>query len=360
MLFYTKGLFIFGGKVTILFHFNKKSLTLLNKTFINLNTKYMNRRDFLKRTGGLGMIMATSQLPAFAEDNPAVFPERGVFERLSLNYATIHIGLERPFSVLHISDTHLTAAYAHENEKKQTLHKTRTQTFGGRQEEALRDTLAWAKDNVDYIIHTGDLIDWQSEANFDLVRKYFGSDMIGCLGNHEYSTDMWLSNPQEEHTEQFKDNTRHLVQQAYPFNVRYHAQVINGVNFITLDDVYAYVTQEQVDFVKSEAAKRLPMVLCMHVPFYSDNLWRVNNRYWKNVNRHFVSAEIPDIDGEYRLQREDPVTSSFITYLKNEPLLKAILAGHVHFTMQDRFSATASQYTVAGNFLFHGEEILFV
>ena len=141
------------------------------------------RRAFIKRVAGAGILIATSQLPALAEDNPAVFPKRGKYERLSLSYATVNIGLENPFSVLHISDTHLTAAYEQETEKKQQLHSNRTTTFGGRQEEALRDSLAWAKQHVDYVVHTGDLIDWQSEANFDLVKKFFGEGVIGSVGN---------------------------------------------------------------------------------------------------------------------------------------------------------------------------------
>ena len=46
-------------------------------------------------------------------------------------------------------------------------------------------------------------------------------------------------------------------------------------------------------------------------------------------------------------------------YLKSEKLLKGILAGHLHFSVQDRFSPTAMEYVVGGNFLFHGQEILF-
>ena len=152
----------------------------------------INKRDFLKRLSGMGVLLATSSLPAIAEDNPAIFPKRGRWERLSVCYATINIGLEKPFSLMHFSDTHLTAAYPHENKNKQTLQQIRTETFGGRQEEALRDTLAWAKDHVDYILHTGDIIDWQSEANFDLIRKYLGDSVFGAVGNHEYSPDMWL------------------------------------------------------------------------------------------------------------------------------------------------------------------------
>ena len=40
-------------------------------------------------------------------------------------------------------------------------------------------------------------------------------------------------------------------------------------------------------------------------------------------------------------------------------LLKGILAGHLHITVQDRFSPTAMQYVVGGNFMFHGQEITF-
>ncbi|MBQ5983945.1 MAG: metallophosphoesterase [Bacteroidales bacterium] len=317
------------------------------------------RRDFMKQLAGAGALIATSQLPAFAEDNPEIFPERGRYERLSLSYGVVHIGLEKPFSILHISDSHLTAAYEHENEKKQKLHTRRTKTFGGRQEEALADALAWAKQHVDFVVHTGDLIDWQSEANFHLVRKFFGDSYIGSLGNHEFSPDMGYSEPKEEHTEAFKDRTRDLLQSVYPFDVRFQSQVVNGVNFITLDDVYGYVTKEQVKRFKKEVKKGFPIVLCMHVPFFSDDMWRANVRFWDDKGPMNYSA-LPEIKSAYKVQQEDKVTRDFISYLKKEKLLKCILAGHLHYDVQDQFSPTCRQYVVAGSFLFHGEEILFI
>ena len=319
----------------------------------------IDRRDFIKQLAGAGALIATSQLPVFAEDKPEVFPERGRYERLSLNYGVVNIGLEKPFSILHISDSHLTAAYEHENEKKQKLHTKRTQTFGGRQEEALADALAWAKQHVDFVVHTGDLIDWQSEANFHLVRKFFGDSYIGSLGNHEFSPDMGYSEPKEEHTEAFKDRTRDLLQSVYPFDVRFQSQVVNGVNFITLDDVYGYVTKEQVKRFKKEVKKGYPIVLCMHVPFFTDNIWRANVRFWTDKGPMDYGT-LPEIKGAYKLQQEDKVTKDFIAYLKKEKLLKCILAGHLHFDVQDQFSPTCREYVVAGGFLFHGEEILFV
>lgn len=319
----------------------------------------IDRRTFFKRLTAAGALIATSQLPSVAEDNPAVFPKRGGFERLSLSYATVEIGLEKPFSVLHLSDSHLTAAYDYENEKKQQLRDRRTTTFGGRQEEALSDALAWAKEHVDYVVHTGDLIDWQSEANFDLVKKYFGEGVIGSLGNHEYSTDMWLSDPKEEKTEKYKDNTREKIQSVYPFNTTLYSQVVNGVNFVTLDDVYGYVTKAQVKLFKKEVEKGLPIVLCMHVPLHTDNIWRATCRFWKDKGK-LTYREVPEPTGDYKRQLKDPVTKRFIMYLKNEPLLRCILAGHEHISVEDQFSPTCREYLVAGNFLFHGREILFI
>lgn len=112
----------------------------------------------LSRRHFVGSLFAAAALPSFAQDDPSVYPCRGAFERLTLTYQHIHLGFDKPFSVLHISDTHPTAAYSDENEKKQKLHAIRMRTFGRRQEEALRVALAWAKDHVDYVDHTGDLI----------------------------------------------------------------------------------------------------------------------------------------------------------------------------------------------------------
>lgn len=320
----------------------------------------MQRRHFLKAMAGTGALIATSRLPSWGKDRPEVFPERGTWERLSLSYAVVNIGLERPFSVLHLTDSHLAAAYPEENEKKQRLHIRRTQTFGGHQEEALRDALDWAKEHVEFVVHTGDLIDWQSQENFDLVRKYFGDSLVGSVGNHEFNPDMWLSEPAEEHTEAFKDLTRARIQEVYPFDVRFASQVANGVNFITLDDVYGYVTEEQVNLFREEVKKGLPIVLCMHVPFFSETIWRADTRFWAKGGKMNGDGTLPAPSGDYKTQLEDPVTRAFIAYLKQEPLLKCILAGHLHISVEDQFSPTCRQYITAGGFLFHGREVIFI
>jgi 3',5'-cyclic AMP phosphodiesterase CpdA len=315
----------------------------------------VSRRDFLTSAGGL---IAVSSLPSFAKDDPAVFPDRGRFERLTLAYQHIDAGATSPFSILHISDTHFTAAYPHEPESKQMSRIRRTRTFGGHQEEALRDSLAWAKDNVDYVLHTGDLIEWQSEANFDMMKKFFGDNTIAAVGNHEFYT----YDPGEKHTwqEPFKERSWKLLKDVCPADPRFNTRIINGVNFVCMDDVFGTVQPDQVEKFHAEVKKGLPIILCMHVPFITPFIWRAQKKFWKGgKDSKFRSAEIPKAGGDYKRQQEDSVTREFIAYLKKETLLKGILAGHLHITVQDRFSPTAMQYVVGGNFLFHGQEITF-
>ena len=315
----------------------------------------ISRRRFLQSAGSL---VAASSLPVFADD-PSVFPSRGQYERLMLAYQRVDAGAVKPFSILHISDTHLTAAYPDEADgaDKAKSMERRTRTFGGRQEEALRDSLAWAKEHVDYVLHTGDLVDWQSDANFDLVRKYYGQDVFGSMGNHEFYTYL----PGEKHTwqEPFKDRSWPILKSAYPIDARFSARTINGVNFVCMDDVFGTVQPDLVERFHAEAKKGLPIVLCMHVPFFTNFIWQAHERFWRGTGRFTAEGIAPEVRGDFKRQQDDATTRDFIAYLKGEPLLKAILAGHLHITVQDRFSPTAMQYVVGGNFMFHGQEILF-
>ena len=296
------------------------------------------RRDFLKGALAMGGIVATSRLPLHA---------RGNYEQLSLAYAHIDAGAAKPFSVLHISDTHLTFANPDEDETVQDYRRRRTELFGCRQYEALKDSIRWAKINADYLIHTGDLMDWVSEGNLVAVQEAFGKDagnIFGSIGNHEYFWPLKGRKPSRE--ECFAKCSK-----AYPYNLSFGSQVINGVNFVSLDDAHYDVTPAQVEAFEGEVKKGMPIILLMHVPFPTPRIVEATRKYWK-------------WNSKFRNDPPKPITFSkrgqaFIDRLKKEPLLKGILAGHEHITVDERFSPTAVQYLVAGNFAFAGREVLF-
>jgi len=312
----------------------------------------MDRREFLKTGLLAGALVPTA---AFAVD--ALFSKRGAYEQLSIAYRHIHLGLSEPFSVLHISDTHLCEAYPTEGEELRQWAASRNRTFGGCQEDALAASLAWAKENADYVLHTGDLIDFQSQANLDCVRKYYdGTGLVGTTGNHDYQRLPSVRGVRK--TADYNAESRSVLDAAFGFDTLFSAQVLRGVNFVCLDNSYGTVTADQVARFEAEVKKGLPIVLCMHVPFYTPAIARATEKYW-HKGRKFRSAAVPAPSGDWARERADAVTDGFIRRLQVEPLLKGILAGHEHFDLEDRFSPTAMQYIVGGNFLYHGAEILF-
>ena len=316
---------------------------------------FVDRRVFLKSALSVGVLTAVSRLPALADDS-SVFPKRGRFERLNINEVHIDAGATNPFSVLHISDTHLTDAYPDEDSWKQQLKERSTVNFGGLQEEALRSSVVWAKAHCDYLLHTGDVIDWHSRKNLDLVKKYLGEGTFGAIGNHEYTLYHYLT--EQAGAKNDIAAIRKILEPIYPFRIEFDAHIINGVDFVSMDDVFGRVTAKQVRLFKEEVAKGLPIILLKHVPFYTDFIWTVTDKYWGAETRKYRSSSVPVRRGEAYVQRTDPLTRDFIAYLKTVTSLKAVLAGHEHLTVQDRFSPTAMEYVVGGNYLFAAQEVL--
>lgn len=300
------------------------------------------RRDFLKGMIGGGGLLATSLLPVFGHEK---------FERLNIVRIHMPIGATRPFSVLHFSDTHLTLAYDHEGKNNQKRKINRSKTFGGRQEESLRDTLAWAKDNTDYVLHTGDLMDWVSEANLDAAKKYIGNypAFFGALGNHEISWYLWKKMGEAGQNEKIPDAQK--LQEVFSFNILFDSKVVNGINFVSIAHVYDNVLPIQITKFKEEVKKGLPIVLLMHVPFFSPEILAVMEQFWRCGSKF---RNIPFTPIKY-----NKITRDFMDYLRKEPMLRGILAGHLHITVQGRFSPTAVQYVVGGNYGFVAQEICF-
>ena len=320
----------------------------------------MDRREFITGMLASGALVAAADLPIpAAEPSCLPFPCKTPRSYISLGYHHIHIGLPQPFSVLHISDTHLALTAEADPPDKVAFAKRRNEGFGGNQARALANSLAWAKDNADYVIHTGDLIDFQTVGNLDFVRKCFGAEkgtLAAAMGNHEYQRRQDGEKPKP--TFDYNALSEKTLAEAFPFDINLQSTVVHGVNFVTMSQVYGLVSEAQVERFRAERAKGLPIVLCMHVPFTTEHIRRAVSKFWGR-SKKFRSAAAPKLHGDALRQETDPVTRAFVADLRKEPLLKGILAGHLHFDVQDRFSPTAIEYVVGGNFLYHGQEILF-
>ena len=265
---------------------------------------------------------------------------------LAVSYAHIEVGAEKPFSVLHISDTHLTEAFDDEEESIRDFAEQRAFTFCGRQWEALTASVDFAGRFADLIVHTGDLIDFASEGNMAAVRKFYeiaGNGVVFAPGNHEWQ---WHGADRDLYSER----AMAMCRAAYPCDLSISSKVVNGVNFVAMDDSVADVqgrpgiSEEQAEAFAREVEKGLPIVLCLHVPFFTPDVWKTFCQYWRNRDCRFTDAFPAEP------KKLNDITEDFVAYLKTEPLLKAILSGHEHYSLDERFSPTATQFLVAGNY----------
>ena len=309
-----------------------------------------NRRQFLQLGAGVCLASTFGGASNFFATRAAADEARG---KLKIVPYKIKVGATKPFTAIHISDTHLTFADERETERKQKLAKDRLRYFG-QAETLLLAAADYAREKDAILLHTGDMIDFVSEKNFEYVADFYAKADVPphfvSSGNHEFSH--YLGEAKED--EAYKARSFDRVQKAFPNDLRFASNVVNGVNFVAFDDVYYYVADDLIDRMKAEVAKGLPIVTMCHVPFYTPGLYKFMLEDQKERMAYVTGVPekaIKAYDQEKaRYQAGNEATMKFVDWLRDQPLVKALLCGHLHVNYEDEFSATARQYVVGGNF----------
>ena len=271
----------------------------------------------------------------------------------------MRIGLANPVKLLHVSDTHLSFADRRDNRRKRSLAERRRVTFGDENDRCrrfLREAVQYAQDSGALLVHTGDLIDFVSHQNLDIAKEILGpSGYFFVPGNHEFSKYVG----EAEETEAYKMDSLPLVQSYFRDDLRFCARVVGGVNLVGIDNVYYHMNADQFQRLKAEAARGLPILLLMHTPLYTTELFH------EMVDaRGEATADIMGCPEElmrnytperYTQQAAAPLDFEIIEYIKSQPLVKAVLAGHLHFFHQSVLCGGVTQYIAGGG--FQGEAI---
>lgn len=256
----------------------------------------------------------------------------------------ISVGAEKPFSLLHISDTHLTLANDRDDARKLELAQRRARVFP-HAEEMLREVSAEAKKKGLPIVHSGDLTDFVSCANIDAARKFTDShDVFFAAGNHEFS--LYVGEAFEDAA--YRNKSLATVQSAFKNDIRFSSRVINGVNLVAVDDSYYRFEPEQLEKLKAEVSRGLPIVLLMHTPLYTPELYRTIR--FERGNKSGCLVNVPPekmTDYEpYRIRQQsaDEITREACEYIVSTPEIRAIIAGHVHFDGEFSIHPGLTQY----------------
>ena len=260
---------------------------------------------------------------------------------MSILNTKIQIGLEKPVRVLHASDTHLTRADMRDGERKVQLAEQRIHVF--RQAEEVFEKLGeLSKERNQPIMHTGDLLDFVSLANLEAAKEFSDEhDLFMATGNHEFS--LYVGEAKEDAA--YRNQSLDKVQACFKNNIRMSARVIDGVKFVALDDGYYTFEPEQLEFLKQEAQEGLPIVLMFHTPLYDRALYDKEMShspcgYLVGVPEELMRCYTPD---RYEQQLPDTITLEVMEYIANEPLVKAILTGHLHYNYEGTFAGRIPQ-----------------
>lgn len=272
----------------------------------------------------------------------------------------IEAGIEKPFSVLHVSDSHLVYADERDTERKAKLAAKRAKKMRN-SEAVLNVHRQYAMENNLMIVHSGDMMDFVSEANLDVAKRVFSQgDWLVVVGNHDFS--LYVGEAKED--DAYRAQSYDKVQAVYPNDLTFYSKVVNGVNFVALDNGYFKITKEQFAKMKAEVKRGLPIILVCHNPFYTPELRELIQKGDKSKATGMVGAPLEVTEAYYHKerpvgeewrnrnvqQRADKTTLKFCKWLKKQDELKAILCGHVHINSATQFSPTVKQYSVRAGF----------
>ncbi len=256
----------------------------------------------------------------------------------------LHIGAREPFCVLHASDTHLHYADSRETQRKLELAQLRKSKMS----TAVSD-LEFIKEKTQKeqrtLIYTGDLIDFVSELNFEKAKEFCDSvDIFMSAGNHEFSH--YLGEAKEDAA--YRNLSLDRVQQIFRNDIRCSSRIINGVNFVAIDNSYYLFEKEQLEFLKKETEKEHPVILVVHIPLYTREFYDFSITYDNDpANLMSVPEDLMQnyIPHRFEQQKQDDITAQAYSFIVNCKNIKAILSGHLHKNFEGKLSENTYQIT---------------
>ena len=235
---------------------------------------------------------------------------------LKIEKSVVEVGATQPIRILHITDAHMDII-------KSQGKSDNTDFF-----EA---AMVYARENGRIIVCTGDNFKGVSEDNIEYAKavRWCENDVF-LPGNHDFCIcpdNEGLSNPlyQVKCTGEWVN--------CYEQNMYFDSKIINGVNFVSLQNVYYSITYGQVQMLQHEVTKGYPIVLCMHVPLFitqkADEMistWAPCAYMIAPPKAYYEKYDERHFNEQYPSQE----TLDAIDYIKNESAIKAVIAGHIH------------------------------
>ena len=289
----------------------------------------MKRRTFIY-TISLGL--ATS--PLLAQKAKKDIPEK-----LNITKVEIKAGAKKPLKFLHVTDSHV-ITWDKRSPNQEDIYKKRIKVFF-RSRKRWDMTLAYAKENNLPILNTGDVFDFTTPASIEFLKnEVMPNSCIYAVGNHEFSRYCGSQKEVEHDAE-----TVNAMQSAVNYDIGFSSHIIEGVNFIAIDNVVYQFNQSQLEKLEAEIKKGLPIIAMFHIPIYSEKffnyLFKINTSNPRRPRKCTYLIGLPDdkvamCDQRImRRQKPNEITKKVVELLSTNKLIKGIICGHVHKNITD-------------------------
>jgi len=294
----------------------------------------MIRRDFLRSIAAIGGALALPSCIAGRRADEAEF----IHNSLELDTTILMKGLTEPFTLLHITDSHVSVE-GDETEEPYLTWSAQMRDWNDADShnhfkthelisplQCFERLMEMAKEKQpDLIVLTGDIINYPSEKCVNTVLKLLndsGIKWIYTAGNHDWYYPDEPGTMEELRKKWIAARLMPLYQGRNPM---YDSLLWKGLNIVLIDNSTNQVSEEQLDFYRRQAAMPQPVALFMHIPLFMQGMRR------RNPEGH----------------KENPTTSAFKEEVLKTPHLAGIFTGHWHehrvVTLRNKVQYVTSQ-----------------
>ena len=168
---------------------------------------------------------------------------------MKLERSVLKIGLEKPVNLFHVTDSHIALSDERDDERKRALAAGRGSP---RHKEYLLEQIAYAEENCDLLVHTGDLMDFISHPNVEFAKSVLKNEKIFYIaGNHDYS--QYVGEAWEDKA--YRMNGYMMMGGGLGVPMFFNSRVVGGVNIVGIDNGYYLFEDWQIWRLKREVEK---------------------------------------------------------------------------------------------------------
>lgn len=298
---------------------------------------YMKRRSFTKN-------LALSTMGVFAANTLKASSASGQSKKIAGNWTLSQMGgnvkisagfMDEPLKVMFIADSHICCQGG--LAEPYLDYSSRMSQYGHTTGKMQRSLASAKKENFDLAILAGDIINYPSEHNVEMVKRVMDTCGVPCLyiaGNHD-----WHFEGDPGPSMQLRDNwiETSLKPLYYGENPMIYSKVIKGVKFVMLDNSTYELIPSQLEAMRKELAEGLPTIICCHIPFYFPSRGHTGTgdpRWGAAIDKGWKA--------ERRQQWSEKGQSKESFIMRDEifaaPNVLGVFAGHTHTPSIDTFN----------------------